>query len=225
MRLLRQIALGWALLGAAAHASAAPAPMKRAAPQSAPSRAAPQNAPSKAKPDGVQVEKVQVERLGKSPELPPAPRTGSGVVELVTSPTADSVVVDPVKPVDPEQPRYTATATPARFELPPGKYRVSLASGGTRYAYDLNVDVKPRQEQRLEVELRSSGGERAAPLVFAGLGAGAAGGLAYICSQGTTKACAGAAGAAALTALVSYAAYYAWSHDGRIVKTELAQVR
>jgi hypothetical protein len=152
---------------------------------------------------------------------PPRPRVGLGVLDIDSSPSADAVSVvrrDPPLAVD--EGAISATQTPARFEVKPGKYEVALWRDGGRYAYDLRVDVRELERHELEVQLRSSDAYRVEATVFAGLGLAATGALGFICADKHNQACGGAAAVAALTGVVGWYAVQAWRHDGRLLASE-----
>jgi hypothetical protein len=164
-----------------------------------------------------------------APVKAPRPQRGVGVVEIASSPEADWVALTrqqpPLKPE--ETPLVVRGADAAeRLELAPGKYKVELSREGGRYGYDLSVDVRELERQRLAVELRSSPAERVQPVVFAGIGAGITAGLAAACGiHPSSQACAGAAGVAALTGVVGWFAWKAWHRDGRLVASERVSLR
>lgn len=152
---------------------------------------------------------------------PPRGRVGVGVLDVDSTPPADGVTVvrrDP--PLAPDEGPVSATETPARFEVKPGKYEVALWRDGGRYAYDLRVDVRELERHELEVELRSSDRYRTQATVFAGIGLAATGALGFVCADKHNQACGGAAAVAALTGIVGWYAVQAWRHDGRLLTAE-----
>jgi len=157
---------------------------------------------------------------------PSAAQPGMGVLDVRSSPAADRVVVTRQEPAPQpdEEVTFTASETPARFELAPGKYALQLERDGGRYSYDLGVDVKAAERRQLAVELRSSRAARVEPLVFGGLGAAATVGLLAACATNQGQYCAGAAGVAVLTGIAGSFAWYAWQHDGRLVSSQSAPI-